>query len=37
MGGGGLGFGMLTFLALDTSLMLRKIMGWGVGNDVNVP
>ena len=37
--GGGVGSGMLTFLALDTCLMLRKNMWWGVGvgDDVNVP
>ena len=36
---GGVGSGMLTFLALDTCLMLRKNMrrGAGVGNDCNVP
>ena len=28
---------MLTFLELVSCLMLRKIMGWGVGNDVNGP
>ena len=35
----GVGSGMLTFLALDTRLMLRKNMRWcvGVGNDVNLP
>lgn len=34
--GGGV---VLTFLALNTCLMARKTMQWGVGcgNDVNVP
>ena len=36
--GSGVGSGMLTFLALDTCLMLRKNMRLGVEveNDVNV-